>query len=113
MNWVMAQLAPLAWIAGGIVLGLLVQFAVLQPLAQISRRRGWHAVGTFAATFAAVAVLWGALAGVYVALDNVVLTVREATLVNRSIGALLVLSLTWIAARLAAGVVTSFGRRTE
>ena len=108
-----SQLVPLAWIVGGIVVGLLVQYLVLRPLNRLSRLRRWRVLASIAGILASVAVLWGALAGVYIGLDQVTLTVREAALVNRAVGALAILSLTWVAARFAAAAVSSFGRRTD
>lgn len=108
-----SQLVPLAWIAGGILAGFAVQHLVLHPLYLAGRKREWHAAATAASIFGAVAVLWGALAGIYIGLDRVTLTVRQASLIDRAIGALAILSLTWVAARFCAAAVTSFGRRTD
>lgn len=108
-----SQLVPLAWIVGGILVGLAVQFLVLRPLNRIGRLRRWRVIASIAGILASVAVLWGALAGIYIGLDQVTLTVHEASLVNRAVGALAILSLTWVAARFAAAAVSSFGRRTD
>lgn len=108
-----SQLVPLAWIAGGILAGLLVQFVVLRPLYRLGRLRRWRVLASISGILASVAVLWGALAGIYIGLEQVTLTVHEAALVNRSIGALGILSITWVAARFAAAAVSSFGRRTD
>ncbi len=96
-----AALLPLAWILGGIIAGVAAYVLILRRLSAGS------------AAIAGVVILWGALAGLYVGLDHIPLSGRNAVLLNRSIGALFVLSLTWIAARLAGASIARFGRRTE
>lgn len=108
-----AQLLPLAWIVGGIIAGLIAYLAVLKPLRHATARHGWHALETVISIIGTVIVLWGALAGLYIGMDHLTLSVREAAFLDRAIGALFVFSLMWIAARIAGAWIEAFSERTE
>lgn len=108
-----AQLWPLVWIAAGALAGVLVYAMLLRPLRRLSAEHGWHALGQVISIIGGVVVLWGALLGLYLSLDHTRLSTRTEAFVDRTTGALFVLSLTWIAARLAAAWITSFSRRTD
>ncbi len=108
-----ARLLPVAWVLGGIVVGFIAYTAIFRPLQRAGQARGWAALSTVSAIAASVAILWGALAGLYIGLDRVALSARDSLVLDRVIGALFVFSLTWIAARLAAASIASFGRRSE
>lgn len=108
-----SQLLPLAWILGGIVAGAIAYVLVVRPMHRASAEHGWFALEAAMRILGTVVVLWGALAGLYVGLDHVTLTPREATVLNRAIGALFVFSLMWIAARIAGTWVEGFGRRND
>lgn len=108
-----AKLLPLAWILGGIVAGLIAYVLIVRPLRRATAQHGWHVLETAMSIAGRVAVLWGALAGLYVGLDRVTLSPREASFLDRAIGALFVFSLMWIAARVAGAWIEAFGRRTD
>src|SRR5579875_3115825 len=108
-----SQLLPLAWIVGGIVAGLFAYVLVVRPMRRVTAQRGWHALETGLSIVGTVVVLWGALAGLYVGMDHLTLTAREANFLERAIGALFVFSLMWIAARIAAAWIEAFSQRTE
>ena len=108
-----SQLLPLAWILGGILAGAVAYALVVRPMHRTSTRHGWFALEAAMRILGSVVVLWGALAGLYLGLDRVTLTAREATFLNRAIGALFVFSLMWIAARIAAASIEAFGRRSD
>lgn len=108
-----AALLPLAWVAGGIVAGFVLQFGLLRPLQRIGRRQGWDAVATIAEIVGSVIVLWCALAGLYIGLGNVSLTVRTGLFLDRIIGALAILSVTWVLARFLGTAVSAYGRSSD
>ncbi len=107
------QLLPLAWILGGIIVGLIAYMLVIRPLRRATARHGLRALETGMSIIGTVIILWGGLAGVYVGLDHVTLSTREANFLDRAIGALFIFSLMWIAARIAAAWVEALGRQTE
>lgn len=107
------QLLPLAWILGGIIVGLIAYVAVVRPLRRATVHHGWHVLDTVMSIVGTIVVLWGALAGLYVGMDHLTLSTREANVLDRAIGALFIFSLMWIAARIAGASIEAFGRRTE
>ena len=104
---------PLAWVFGGIVAGLILQFGLLLPLQRIAKRQGWDALRTIAAIVASVIVLWCALAGLYIGLGYVVLTPRTAVFLDRLISSLAILSVTWVLARFLGAAVAAYGRQAD
>jgi small-conductance mechanosensitive channel len=107
------QLLPLAWILGGIIVGLIAYMLVIRPLRRLTASRGLHVFETAMSIVGTVIVLWGGLAGLYIGLDRVTLSTRQANFLDRAIGALFIFSLMWIAARIAGTWVEAFGRRAE
>jgi small-conductance mechanosensitive channel len=108
-----SYLLPLAWILGGIIAGVVAYMLIVRPLRHATARHGWRALETVISIIGTVIVLWGALAGLYAGMDHLTLSVREANLLDRAIGALFVFSLMWIAARVAGAWIEAFGARTE
>ena len=108
-----SYLLPLAWILGGIIAGVIAYMLIVRPVRRATARHGWHALETVISIIGTVIVLWGALAGLYVGMDHLTLSAREANLLDRAIGALFVFSLMWIAARIAGAWIEAFSARTE
>ena len=107
------QLLPLAWILGGIIAGVIAYALVVRPVRRATAAHGWHALDTGLQIIGTVIILWGALAGLYLGMDRIALSTREAAFLDRAIGALFIFSLMWIAARIAGAWIEAFGRRTE
>lgn len=107
------QLLPLAWVLGGIVAGVIAYLLIVRPLRRATARHGFHALETAMSIIGTVIILWGALAGLYIGMDHLTLSTREAKFLDRAIGALFIFSLMWIAARVAGTWIEAFGRRTE
>jgi small-conductance mechanosensitive channel len=107
------QLLPLAWILGGIVVGTVGYMLIVRPARRATRQYGWHVFDTALTILGTVVVLWGALAGLYVGMDHLTLSPREAMVLERAIGALFIFSLMWIAARIAGAAIEAFGQRSE
>ena len=108
-----AAWVPLAWVFGGIVAGVILQFGLLLPLQRIAKRQGWDALGTIAAIVAPVTVLWCALAGLYIGLGGVILTPRTGIFLDRIISSLAILSVTWVLARFLGTAVAAYGRQAD
>jgi small-conductance mechanosensitive channel len=103
----------LAWILGGGVVGLIVQFGLLLPLQRLAKRHGWDALGTIASITSSVIVLWCALAGLYIGLGSVFLTPRTGIFLDRLISSLAILSVTWVLARFLGAAVAAYGRQAD
>ncbi len=107
------QLLPLAWILGGIIAGTLAYMLLVRPMRRATAKHGWRALETVTSIVGTAVILWGALAGLYLGMDHITLSAREANFLDRAIGALFVFSLMWIAARVTGTWVESFSRRSE
>jgi len=104
---------PLAWVFGGILAGLILQFGLLLPLRRIGKRQGWDAVTAIAEILGSVIVIWCALGGLYVGLGSVTLTARTGLFLDRIISALAILSVTWVLARFLGAAVSAYGRHAD
>ncbi len=102
-----------AWIAGGAAIGAIAYAAILRPLQRAGEREGWNVLSAMASMLASVSILWGALAGLYVALDRIRLSARTAAFADRGMETLFIISLTWIVARACAASVAEYGRRSN
>jgi small-conductance mechanosensitive channel len=107
------QLWPLVWVVGGFAVGLIVYALLLRPLRRMTLRRGWSSLSSVTRIIGGLIILWGGLAGAYLSLDHFTLSQRSQTFIERSLSALFVLSLAWLAARLSAVWVSSLGRRSD
>lgn len=112
-NYSAMQLLPLAWVVGGILAGVIAYALIVRPVRRATAVHGWHALDTGLQIIGTVVVLWGALAGLYLGMDRITLSAREAAFLDRAIGALFIFSIMWIAARIAGAWIESFGKRTE
>lgn len=108
-----APWVPVAWVLGGIIVGLILQFGLLLPLKQSGQRRGWEAIASIAGIIGTVIVLWCALAGLYIGLGSVALTPRTGVFLDRIISALAILSVTWVIARFLGTAVAVYGRQAD
>jgi small-conductance mechanosensitive channel len=104
---------PLAWILGGILVGAIAYVLLVRPMRRATAKHGWRVLETVLTIIGTVIILWGALAGLYAGMDRIPLSTHQTALLDRAIGALFVLSLMWIAARLAGAWIEAFGERAE
>jgi small-conductance mechanosensitive channel len=107
------ELLPLAWVLGGIVIGLVAYVVIVRPLRRATVAHGWHVLYTVFSILGTILVLWGGLAGLYLAMDHLTLSPRQSAFLDKAIGALFIFSLMWIAARIAGASIEAFSARTE
>jgi small-conductance mechanosensitive channel len=108
-----SELLPLAWVLGGIIVGLIAYVLVVRPIRLVTVARGWHVLQTVLSIVGTIVVLWGGLAGLYLAMDRLTLSPRQTTFLDKTIGALFIFSLMWIAARIAGASIEAFSARTQ
>lgn len=108
-----ALIWPSIWFGGGMVVGALAYLVFVRPLLRASREHGWHAASAIASVIGPVVILWGGLGGLYFGLDRSHMSLRTQAGIDRIAGAIFILSLTWIAARIASEWIGSIGRRTD
>jgi small-conductance mechanosensitive channel len=107
-----AKLWPLAYVAGGIVAGIIVERIFSLGPAAVVRRRWPHAAAGTNALCSAI-VLWAFLLGVYAAILNYNLSVESVDLVRKILIGLAVATATYVAGRATMGLIESYNARTS
>ncbi|HUK64058.1 MAG TPA: mechanosensitive ion channel domain-containing protein, partial [Dongiaceae bacterium] len=111
MNARLGELAVWLWpsvvLAGGIVLGLLVQHALIPRLARLTARTAWHLDDIAIAAIRWPVVLWIALAGARIAIRMLPLTPETDALLGTIVLIVTIFSVTWAVANFSAGAVRS------
>ena len=100
-------LVPALALAGGCAVGLLVQRAVLPRMAGFAAKSPWHWDDVLVHAVRGPVVLWFALLGLHIALRLLPFSEGAHTGLARAVLALGIFSVTWAAARFAAGAVTA------
>jgi small-conductance mechanosensitive channel len=103
---------PLAYVVGGVVLGVVVErIFTLGPAVAIKRR--WPHVAAGMNALCSAIVLWAFLLGVYAAILNYHLSVESVDLVRKILIGLAVATATYVAGRAMMGFVESYSARTS
>lgn len=103
---------PLLYIAGGIVLGVIVErIFTLGPAVALKRR--WPAMTAGMNALCAAIVLWAFLLGVYAAILNYHLSVESIDLVRKILIGLAVATATYVGGRTVLGLVEAYSARTS
>ena len=110
---VLEVLAPVAAVAAGFGVGMLVRSMVLGRLLRLASRSATHLDDIILTGLRGPVVLWFTLVGLHAATLVSDLEPGTARLIQRTVIALVIVSITWIAARLAASWAHhSLGRTT-
>lgn len=107
-----ADLWPLAYVAGGIVVGVIVERLFTLGPAVAMKRRWPHITAGMNALCSAI-VLWAFLLGVYAAILAYHLSVDSIDLVRKILIGLAVATATYVAGRTMMGVVESYSAHTS
>lgn len=102
---------PAAFLAGGFVIGVLIEKIIRPALSGIARKSQWEGNALLISAFHGMAYWWFGTAGVYAALTNLPVPHRYETLINRGMLIIYVLTVTVLLARMLSGLVTLYGRR--
>jgi small-conductance mechanosensitive channel len=103
-------LVAVAWLAGGLIVGLLADRSILAPISAHPRIAGRYWLELAISSLRAGVVLWFSIAGIYVALHTSVLAPNVKHLLDQVLLIFWLASLTFVAARMAAGSVSYYGR---
>jgi small-conductance mechanosensitive channel len=109
---VLDMVAPIAAVAAGLGVGLLVRSIVLGRLLRIAQRSATGLDDLVVTGLRGPVVLWFTLIGLHAATLVTDLAPGTARLIQRTVIALVILSITWLAARLAAIWAQGFSRTT-
>ncbi|HET9030005.1 MAG TPA: mechanosensitive ion channel family protein [Candidatus Aquilonibacter sp.] len=105
-----AWLIALAWLAGGIVVGAVLNRLIAASVARSRRIANNYWLELAINSLRAGIVFWCAIAGIYIALHTSVLDPNIKKLLDQILLIFWLASLTFVAARMAAGGVTFYGR---
>lgn len=105
-------------IAGGALgaaalVALAYRYIVLSVIRRRVERWGWSGGSSFLAAFGAMPVLWALLGGLYAALRALPLKTASLGAAETALVVVVVLSVTWVAARIAAGLVRVWAERSD
>lgn len=104
-------LLPAAFIIGGFAIGYFLEKVVLKRLVALADVTIWRADNVIFPAFRGIPVFWGGALGIYLA----ILFAAEDPIVEERLKALLVVALLWsatiVAARIGAGLVTTYAGR--
>jgi small-conductance mechanosensitive channel len=104
------KLWPLAYVAGGIVLGIVVErIFTLGPA--VALRRRWPAIAAGMDALCMAIVVWAFLLGVYAAILNYHLSIESVDLVRKILVGLAVATATYVVGRTLMGFVASYSER--
>lgn len=102
---------PLALASGGVLVGFAAERLVLARLARHAVARQWIGEDLFIASLRGIVFVWCVVAGLYAALLGVPLRPAVLGASQRVLQVVVIASITWVAARLAAGSVGLYSRR--
>lgn len=100
-------------LGGGILVALAYRYVVLSVLRRRVERWGWTGGSALLGAIGAMPVLWALLAGLYGALRALPLRPAFLDALETGLMVVLVVSVTWVAARIAAGLVRAWAERSD
>jgi len=112
-QWISIGIVPLAFLMGGVLVGLIVERLVLARLHGVGKRTGWHGIDIIISALRYVVIVWFAIGGLYGATFHLpaghdLLVVLWKILM---VGA--ILSVTVVLSRVAVGFVRLYSQSTE
>lgn len=104
-------IVPLAFLAGGFLIGLAVEKLVRPLLRRIAEKTKWEGNALLIASFHGMAYWWFGTAGVYVAINYLPVPPRYESFIDKGILIVYVFSVTVVLSRILSGLVTLYGRK--
>lgn len=102
---------PVLIIAAGVVAGLFLEKVILRWLDILAEKTKWHVDNIVFTSIRGVPVFWGAAAGIYLATLPLNVTERAANILGKVLLVAVLWSLTIIAARIVAGLMSTYAGR--
>lgn len=102
----------IAFIIGGLVIGIIVEKIILVKLKKFAMRTSWEGDELIIAAIRGVAILWCALAGIYAALLNLPLQPNILTIIQKIILVVIIISGTTVIAKIAVGLINLHSKKT-
>jgi small-conductance mechanosensitive channel len=106
-------LLPVLIITAGYIAGFVLEKVVLAGILRLARKSKWQGDEIIAAGFRRIVLLWGVLAGVYVATLTVALTPAAHDLILKILQVAVILSLTIVLMRVAVGFINHYAEKAK
>jgi small-conductance mechanosensitive channel len=107
------SLVPLALIAGGLLAGLIFEVGILARVNKIVARTKWKGGEIIISSLRGLTTIWFVLLGVHIAVPYMKIAPHIVLAIQRVLTASIILSATVALARIAAGLVKFYSRKTE
>ena len=104
-------LLPVAFLAGGVIGGLIVEKIVLYELRKLTNRTKWELDNLAIRSLHGMPLLWLTLAGIYGAINNLALRPVLLIFLQKALLVAMIVSLTWASARFLVGFVNHYSAR--
>jgi len=102
----------IAFIIGGLVIGIIVEKIILVKLKKFAMRTSWEGDELIIAAIRGVAILWCALAGIYAALLNLPFQPNILTIAQKIILVVIIISGTTVIAKITVGLINLHSKKT-
>ena len=102
----------IAFIIGGLVIGIIVEKIILVKLKKFAMRTSWEGDELIIAAIRGVAILWCALAGIYAALLNLPFQPNILTIIQKIILVVIIISATTVIAKITVGLINLHHKKT-
>ena len=106
-------LLPIAFIAGGFLVGFVFENIILSRLRKIAARTKWEGDEVVIGALRGTTILWFFLAGVYGAALNVPISPTLLDIIKKILLVIIILSATMVLAKIAGGFLNLYSRKAE
>lgn len=104
-------IVPAAFLVGGFLIAFVIEKFVRPIMNRIAERTNWEGNSLLIGSFHGMAYWWFGTAGVYAALSGLPIPPRYASLIDKGVLIVYVLSVTVVLSRMLSGLVTLYGRK--
>ncbi len=104
-------LLPLSFLAGGVVVGLIVEKFVVYELRKLAGRTKWELDDLVIRSLRGMPLLWLSLAGIYGMINNIAIRPGLLSFLQKALLVATIVSLTWASARFLVGFVNHYSAK--
>ncbi len=109
IKWIL----PLAFLAGGILIGLVFEKTILDKLKRMSSKTKWQGDELVITSLRGMTFLWFVLAGIYSAILNIPISPSLHLIFEKILSIIFIFSVTIVVSRIAVGLVRLYSMRAE
>lgn len=108
-QWVL----PIAYIAGGFLVGFIIEKIVLMKLKKMAKRTKWEGDVIIINSLRGMIIIWSVIAGIYAAILSIPIRPTLLSNLEKILLAIVIISATIAIAKMAAGFVNLYARRED